>query len=727
MADTIYYGISGDTLTISGTSVSAARTQYSSASGEIMPWYGSRDTITKLVFVNNPKITDFYTEVDSGFSPTKYGWFGGNASLNGLNRLTSISGTVDTSGATNLAKIFYMNPLETINLPDWDVDEVTTINNIFGTTVSANVSSLTLTNWNLAKCSDLSAIFNIAKNATSVDLTGCKFPKLTDISGLFRTSRNLTTMNLSAVEFANATTAASMFENSNLLTLTATGLSMPSVADFSRMFRGCSKLVAADFQSVTVGSPTNMYQMFYSCTSLVRVNLTGWNVASVTTMEQMFYGCTSLASVAGFLASAKTALTTANAMFRNCKALTSLDMSGFNSPALVDAGYMFYGCTGLTTLNCNGWQTGALSNINCMFRGCRALTALDCHTFNVSACQQIDNAFSTNPSLVTLNLHGWTLTACESLGTPFAGCTRLESLDVDDWSTAALETMDRVFANLSKLTALDVTSWDVSSVTSMGGAFLGCSRLTSIDLSTWDTSACINFSRSYNGATYEYSPFFSGCMRLISVELGAGFTTAQARARDDPSNMLYYSKLDLAPALNLTSGVFVADDDGFATLRATEIDGTWHVGGEQMLSCFAFRSDHGQADEQGLDITVDCMWHTDATTTARALRVYVKSSTDTNFPTTPAATNTSISGAAGDTVIVLSNVGSGNYDLRVEFYDGTTTYVCFPSISSDTQLLSLTPSGDLKVLGTLECAGSLAIGNITMTELQLQQLLALLN
>ena len=86
-----------------------------------------------------------------------------------------------------------------------------------------------------------------------------------------------------------------------------------------------------------------------------------------------------------------------------------------------------------------------------------------------------------------------------------------------------------------------------------------------------------------------------------------------------------------------------------------------------------------------------------------------------------------LSGDAGETVVTLSNVGSGNYDLRVEFYDGEITYVAFPSISTDTLLFSISPGGNVRILMNLEVSGGVfTLGSTSLTEAQLKSLLQLI-
>ena len=52
-----------------------------------------------------------------------------------------------------------------------------------------------------------------------------------------------------------------------------------------------------------------------------------------------------------------------NSMFDNCSALTSLDLSGWNTSNVTDMGYMFRGCSALKTIRMVGCSQTTINNI----------------------------------------------------------------------------------------------------------------------------------------------------------------------------------------------------------------------------------------------------------------------------------------------------------------------------------------------------------------------------
>ena len=698
---TVYWGKSGGTLTISGKSVSGASTAYTAAQQQaaataIPPWRRSDSSngtdITAIRFVNTPKCGN-YGFVSNG-AGSSHPWF-----MN-LTNLKSVSGGVDASAVTaNLTYGFGgCGKLESISIEGWSIPNATGITGltVYSTTALKTVS---FKNVSLPKCTQLGYTFQGHKNLTTVNLSGCKMPSMTDTKWMFSGCEKLVSVDLTNADFSGVTTASYMFSScKSLKTVTATGCKLTSLTDASGMF--------------------------YNCTSLVNLSLSGSRNTAVTDLSGMFSGCTSLKTTA--LGWGISNVQTMRSMFSNCKAMETRDFSGWGTLSrLTDVSLMFSGCTSLRSVTFTGLTTGRLTSVNGMFQDCSSLESVDIAHFDVSGCTTISKPFYGCSKLATLDLHGWNLASCTQLVEPFYGCNALATLDVSGWTTTALTSANRLFTGLPRLRSLDLTSWDTSKVTDMGGMFHGCTALESVDLSNADTSKVINFSQADVQDTLNYMPMFRGCDNLTTVKLGAKFTTAAARARDEPRSGLYYSVLALAPAVNLTSGKYVASDDDLAQLEASEVAGTWRIGGEQMLTAFAYRTQDGQATSGGMDITIDCTWRTSASGGTRILRVFLKEDGDSAYPSNPTRTLT-LSGDAGNTVVTLAGVGGGDYDLRVEFYDGDVTYVAFPSIAADVMLFSLSPQGDAIVRGSLEIGGRLTVGTTVLSESQLIQLLGLI-
>ena len=776
MATTLYYGISGTTLTISRTSTTAAPTRWSTSSGTEPPWYAYRNIITTLNFVNTPVINDLVVEVprtapgNITYSET-YLLFTGNGNNACLCALKTITGTFDMSGVNSstvpsLYGLFAGSPVETVDLPNCKVGYFgyflwrnVCVNSVTGrldysaATEGSALKSVSLRNWKYADGNPVkvgtigNSLFGVLSDSIeTLDITGWKVKTAysipfrlnrtamiysqeqgTNVITYFGPPVNLKTLNLTNVDVGTVDMSEAFKGCTSLKTLTLTGFACHyissttgSVRVADNMFQGCSSLTSVDLSGVVTSITTTAQGLFDGCTSITSVNLTGWNPAG--DYSRMFYGCARLRTITGFLTTTHVYATNMTDMFCGCASLQgSIDLSTWNCHRVTQAEGMFDGCASLTSITLMALSLASAAR---MFRGCASLTTLDVTALDLSACTDLSEMFAGCSALTSLDAHGLALTACTNILGMFTGDVALTTLDVSGWSTPAITSMAELFANLTHLTSLNLASWDTEDVTSMVGLFYNCTALASVNISGFDTSNVTNFAMATNNVGSTFKPMFRGCDNLVTVVLGSGFTTAAARALDDPANLLFYSRLELAPVINLGNGVYVESDGSFAQLRSTEIAGTWRRGGSQMLSVFAYRTDDGQPDEQGLDITIDSMWRTTSSSSTRVLRIYIKASTTPNYPTTPTRTVT-LAGDQGQTIVTLANVGSGNYDLRVEFYDGEATYVAFPSISTDTLLFYITPQGSVRVLANLELGGTLTLGTTTMNETQLKALLRL--
>jgi len=63
-------------------------------------------------------------------------------------------------------------------------------------------------------------------------------------------------------------------------------------------------------------------------------------------------------------------------MFRYCKALTSLNLSGFDTSSVTSTWYMFRDCDKLTELDLSSFNTSKVTNMNSMFGNCTTLKTI---------------------------------------------------------------------------------------------------------------------------------------------------------------------------------------------------------------------------------------------------------------------------------------------------------------------------------------------------------------
>ena len=56
--------------------------------------------------------------------------------------------------------------------------------------------------------------------------------------------------------------------------------------------------------------------------------------------------------------------------FNGCKALTSIDTTGWDTSKVTDMSYMFSDCNSLTSLDVSNWDTSKVTNMSIMFSSC---------------------------------------------------------------------------------------------------------------------------------------------------------------------------------------------------------------------------------------------------------------------------------------------------------------------------------------------------------------------
>lgn len=235
---------------------------------------------------------------------------------------------------------------------------------------------------------------------------------------------------------------------------------------------------------------------------------------------------------------------------------------------------------------------------------------------------------------------------------------------------------ERRYSNLTSITGFG----SLKNLTDVSSMFEGCTALTTLDLSSLDTTNVTKM-----------AGMFYNCNLLSSVTFGNLFSTENVEKSEEP----FFGK-----GTNTTNGIVVQNDTDFMKLTASQRAGTWERGVAPSYSAVAYRTAGGVPDTSGEDVEIDVTWATDASTTTRTLKIYKKLSSTTSYPSTADVTR-NLSGNSGIESITLANVGSEAYDFKVEFYDGTNTFIAFPAVIANKDLVTLDQSGNLWAAGSV--------------------------
>ena len=167
--------------------------------------------------------------------------------------------------------------------------------------------------------------------------------------------------------------------------------------------------------------------------------------------EYWFYEMNSLSSISGiaYLNTSETKNT--HAMFQNCSALTTLDLSNFNTANVTNMSSMFYGCSGLKSLDVSKFNTSKVTNMASMFYSCTELTSIKFGNQNGGKVTNINYMFNKCSKLKSLDLSSFDFSAITSSNYFSQNCTSLSQLAIP--ASASKINYAYAFTGVGKATA----------------------------------------------------------------------------------------------------------------------------------------------------------------------------------------------------------------------------------------------------------------------------------
>ena len=140
---------------------------------------------------------------------------------------------------------------------------------------------------------------------------------------------------------------------------------------------GNSTFSAMPYTLICDSGVTNMNSLFSNCRNLTTLDLSNFDTSNVTNMQNMF---------------------------TNCEKLTTLDVSNFDTSKVFNMSDMFYSCKNLTTLDLSSFNTSKVNDMNTMFYDCNKLTILDLSNFDNSKIFSIYGMFKYCDLLTTVKV-----------------------------------------------------------------------------------------------------------------------------------------------------------------------------------------------------------------------------------------------------------------------------------------------------------------------------------
>lgn len=141
-------------------------------------------------------------------------------------------------------------------------------------------------------------------------------------------------------------------------------------------------------------------------------------------------------------------LTSLSNMFRNCSALTTVDISSWDAPNATSMVYMFDGCVALETVNMGGVDLSNVQPIHGLFRYAEKLKTINLRNTNPKNATTMNNLFSGCKSLSEIDLRDWTVSPTNT-SNAFSGCSSLRKLDIRGFSFDNVTNKSSMFNNVS--------------------------------------------------------------------------------------------------------------------------------------------------------------------------------------------------------------------------------------------------------------------------------------
>ncbi len=213
-----------------------------------------------------------------------------------FSNLTSIEGleNLDTSAVKNMDLMFYNSvKLTEIDLSTFDTSQVTTMRYAFagdGKTASKMLLSniIGIENLDVSRVENMHSLFQLGSYET-LNLNQWNTENVTDMGYLFAGCSNLKTLEISNWDTSKVTTMIGLIhECKGLTSLDIKNWNLSQTLDISGMFANCSGLSDLDLSNWNISNDINMDNIFHGCTVLSRLDLSNMTFDGITKYNGMF-------------------------------------------------------------------------------------------------------------------------------------------------------------------------------------------------------------------------------------------------------------------------------------------------------------------------------------------------------------------------------------------------------------------------------------------------------
>ena len=286
--------------------------------------------------------------------------------------------------------------------------------------------------------------------------------------------------------------------------------------DMSNSFFGFSNMTSFKAGNTDTSLVANMEGMFRDCYALTGIDLSSINSSSVTGMQDMFTNCERLTGLD--LSSFNTAsVEDMTRMFKNCGDLSGLDLSNFDTSSVVGMHGMFDSCYQMNILNVSGFDTSLVADMSFMFSDCRDVSGLDLFSFSAESALNMSSMFENCFLLTGLSDLNFSPSVVTGTSKMFENCGDLTVLDLSNFDTSSVTDMSEMFHGCQNLSNLNLSNFNTASVEDMTQMFRNCQNIFVLDLSSFNTSLVADMSEMFYGC-YDLSVLNLSSFNTASVE-----------------------------------------------------------------------------------------------------------------------------------------------------------------------------------------------------------------
>lgn len=191
---------------------------------------------------------------------------------------------------------------------------------------------------------------------------------------------------------------------------------------------------------------------------------------------------------------------------------------------------MFYECRNLTHLDLTGWNTSNVTSTRFMFYrtgfNCPSFT-LDISNFNTSKVTEMTSMFNyLSPGVKELDLSHFDTSNVTKMSSMFAE-SKLQKINLKNWNTEKVTTMMNLFSFCRELIEADLSSFKISPDTNISRMFYYCQKLQKIDIRNFVFEGITNYS-------YMFESVPKNCLVIVKGQTEKDWVLAQ---RSDFTNV----------------------------------------------------------------------------------------------------------------------------------------------------------------------------------------------